>query len=107
MFPRLAIFVLSSVLVAAVFAEAVLSGPPNTTTVIELQPVAPAHAHPSVNISFIKEVTLTVSPPDLALSPREEQEASSFLEAGLRLLDPIMRFFEALAGESPDKQAAA
>jgi hypothetical protein len=53
---------------------------------------------PSINISFVKEVTLTIAPQDLALSPHEEQEVSSLLESGLRLLDPIMRFFEGLAG---------
>jgi hypothetical protein len=57
---------------------------------------------PSINISFIKEVTLTVAPQDLALTPHQEQEVSSFLESGLRLLDPIMRFFEGLAGWQHD-----
>lgn len=100
MMQRLAIFAVLSVVLTAVFAEAVLSGPPGTTpTAIELQPAA--QPPPSINISFIKEVTLTVSPPDLALTPREEQDASSFLEAGLRLLDPIMRFFETLTTGSP------
>lgn len=53
---------------------------------------------PVVNISFIKEVTLSVSPEDIDLTPHEEQEISSFLESGLRLLDPIMRFFDGLVG---------
>jgi hypothetical protein len=49
---------------------------------------------PSINISFVKEVTLSVQPQDFDLTPHQEQEVSSFLETGLRLLDPIMRFFE-------------
>lgn len=56
---------------------------------------------PSINISFVKEVTLTIAPQDLPLSPHEEQQVSSLLESGLRLLDPIMRFFEGLAGGGP------
>jgi len=54
--------------------------------------------YPTINISFIKEVTLTVQPQDFELSPHQEQEVSSFLESGLRLLDPIMRFFEGFLG---------
>ena len=68
---------------------AVLAGafPPNAS-----------HPLPTINISFIKEVTLSVSPDDIDLSPHDEQEISSFLESGLRLLDPLMRFFDGLVG---------
>lgn len=58
--------------------------------------------HPSViNISFIKEVTLSVAPQDIELTPQTEQEVSSFLESALRLIDPIMRFFD---GWMPPKE---
>lgn len=76
-------------LVLAVLAGAVV--PPNATF----------DHPPTINISFIKEVTLSVTPQDLELTPHEEQEVSSFLESGLRLLDPIMRFFDGLVGWSP------
>ncbi len=78
---------------------AVLAGaihPPNATFPVE-------HV-PTVNISFIKEVTLSVAPQDIELTPHEEQEVSSFLESGLRLLDPIMRFFDGLVGWTPPAQ---
>lgn len=91
--------ILLPLLLGAVLARAVLVDPPNATdAMLTVEP-----AHPSINISFIKEVTLTVSPPDVALTPHEEQEVSSFLESGLRLLDPIMRFFESLT--SPPEPA--
>ena len=81
----------------AVLAGAVV--PPNATLPLD---------HPTtINISFIKEVTLSLTPQDLELTPHEEQEVSSFLESGLRLLDPIMRFFDGLVGwNAPPAQQA-
>ena len=58
----------------------------------------PAADFPSINISFIKEVTLSVQPQDFDLSPHQEEEVSTFLESSLRLLDPLMRFFDGLVG---------
>lgn len=81
-------FLLLLLLAVAGVAQADSDNSKNETTLHE----------PSINISFIKEVTLTIAPQDLPLSPHEEQEVSSLLESGLRLLDPIMRFFEGLAG---------
>jgi hypothetical protein len=62
--------------------------------------------HPTVNISFIKEVTLSVAPQDIALTPQAEQEVSSFLESALKLIDPIMRFFSGLGSSwsAPSEQ---
>ena len=59
-----------------------------------------------VNISFIKEVTLSVAPQDIALTPQAEQEVSSFLESALQLIDPIMRFFSGLGSSwsAPSEQ---
>jgi hypothetical protein len=46
-----------------------------------------------------------VQPQDFDLSPHQEEEVSTFLESGLRLLDPIMRFFDGLVGSwSPARQ---
>jgi len=53
---------------------------------------------PIVNISFIKEVTLSVSPEDISLTPQDEQDISGFLSSSLRFLDPIMHFFDSLVG---------
>lgn len=74
--------------------------PPNATFPLLL----PVEHAPTVNISFIKEVTLSVAPQDIELTPHEEQEVSSFLESGLRLLDPIMRFFDGLVSWTPPAQ---
>jgi hypothetical protein len=53
-------------------------------------------------ISFVKEVTLSLQPPDMAelaaLSPEDHAQAEDFLASSLRLLDPIMRFFESMVG---------
>ena len=85
-------------LLLAVLAGAVV--PPNNTLPLAM----PVDLPPTVNITFIKEVTLTVSPADLELTPHEEQEVAGFLESGLRMLDPIMRFFDGLVGWSPPPQ---
>ena len=49
-----------------------------------------------INITFIKEVTLSVQPPDFAelVQEGDEQQVEGFLRSSLRLLDPIMHFFE-------------
>jgi hypothetical protein len=74
-------------------AHAVTVPPPNASSVVAA--LYPSEGHqPVINISFVKEVTLSVQPQDFDLTPHQEQEVSSFLETGLRLLDPIMRFFE-------------
>jgi hypothetical protein len=83
--------------VALLLLLAVLAGataPPFNDTV---------HAfHPStINISFFKEVTLSVAPQDIELTPQAEQDVSSFLESALRLFDPIMRLFD---GWMPPKE---
>lgn len=63
------------------------------------------HIQPTVNISFIKEVTLSVAPQDVELTPQAEQDVSTFLESALRLLDPIMRFFDGLSsGWTPQRE---
>jgi len=63
-----------------------------------------------LNISFIKEVTLSVQPPDMAelaaLSPEDHAQVEDFLTSSLRLLDPIMRFFESMVGNSPPEPPA-
>lgn len=76
-------------------AYAIAVSPPNISTVFMPHP---QDGYPSINISFIKEVTLSVTPQDFDLSPHQEEEVSTFLESGLRLLDPIMRFFDGLIG---------
>ena len=90
----------SILLLLAVLAGAVI--PPNDSDTSPLAP--PVDLPPTVNITFIKEVTLTVSPADLELTPHEEQEVAGFLESGLRMLDPIMRFFDGLVGWTPPPQ---
>lgn len=62
-----------------------------------------------VNISFVKEVTLSLQPPDLAelsseLSQEDHEQVEDFLTSSLRLLDPIMRFFESMVsfGNTPE-----
>jgi hypothetical protein len=70
-----------------------LAVPPNATAAL-----VQSHERPTVNISFIKEVTLSVQPQDFELTPQDQLEVSSFLSSGLRLLDPIMRFFDGLVG---------
>jgi hypothetical protein len=62
--------------------------------------------HPIINISFVKEVTLSIQPQDLAelaveVSPEESKQAESFLASSLRFLDPIMHFFENLVFPPP------
>ena len=86
-------------LLAAAMAH-VLAIPPNITQGL-LMP-----SPPTVNISFIKEVTLSVAPQDIELTPQTEQEVSSFLESALRLIDPIMRFFSGLGSSwsAPSEQ---
>ena len=65
-----------------------------------------------LNISFIKEVTLSVQPPDMAelaeLSQENDAQVESFLTSSLRLLDPIMRFFESImmVGNPPPEPPA-
>lgn len=99
---------------AAVRAVLVMLPPPLTLflTMVLVGAMDTAHNNdtiqvvhpPTVNISFIKEVTLSVAPQDFELTPHDEQEVASFLESGLRLLDPIMRFFDGLVGWSPPPQ---
>jgi len=64
-----------------------------------------------LNISFIKEVTLSVQPPDMAelaaLSPEDHEQVEDFLTSSLRLLDPIMRFFESMVGATPPEPSPA
>ena len=52
------------------------------------------------NITFIKEVTLTVQPPvgeeDLTMSAAKQD----FFSVGLKLLDPLMRLFDQMWGET-------
>ena len=76
-------------LLAAAVAH-VLAVPPNVTLFHE--PTQP----PSVNISFVKEVTLTIQPQDFELSPQDEQRVSGLVDSGLRFFDPIMRFLDSL-----------
>jgi hypothetical protein len=63
-----------------------------------------------LNISFVKEVTLSLQPPDMAelaaLSPEDHAQVEDFLTSSLRLLDPIMRFFESMVGSSPPEPPA-
>ena len=84
---------LSACLLIAAMAH-VLAIPPNITDglVHHREP-------PVVNISFIKEVTLSVQPQDFEFSPQDQAQVESFLDSGLRLLDPIMRFFDSLMGK--------
>lgn len=65
-----------------------------------------------VNISFVKEVTLSLQPLDLAeltseLSQEDHEQVEDFLTSSLRLLDPIMRFFEGMVsfGNTPAHEA--
>jgi hypothetical protein len=75
--------------------HAITVPPPNISSIMAA--LYPSDGHqPAINISFVKEVTLSVQPQDFDFSPHQEQEVSSFLESGLRLLDPIMRFFDGL-----------
>lgn len=86
-------------------AYAIAVSPPNITGPDSLLLPHPQDSYPSINISFIKEITLSVQPQDFDLSPHQEEEVSTFLESGLRLLDPIMRFFDGLVGSwSPARQ---
>ena len=79
-------------------AYAIAVSPPNITAPDSLLLPHPQDSYPSINISFIKEITLSVQPQDFDLSPHQEEEVSTFLESGLRLLDPIMRFFDSFVG---------
>ena len=68
----------------------------------------PTGGLPSViNISFVKEVTLSVQPPDFVelVQDGDQQQVESFLSSSLRLLDPIMRFFDAFFGPQPQPAA--
>jgi hypothetical protein len=60
-----------------------------------------------INISFIKEVTLSVQPPDFAelVQDGDQQRVEGFLESSLRLLDPIMHFFENFFSAQPAEAA--
>jgi hypothetical protein len=64
----------------------------------------------ALNISFVKEVTLSLQPPDMAelaaLSPEDHAQAEDFLASSLRLLDPIMRFFESMVGMQAENNPA-
>ena len=80
-------------LLAAAMAH-VLAIPPNITQGLLMHEPSP----PTVNISFIKEVTLTIQPQDFELTPHDEEEVASFLQSSLHLLDPIMRFFDSFVG---------
>ena len=63
-----------------------------------------------LNISFVKEVTLSLQPPDMAelaaLSPEDHAQVEDFLTSSLRLLDPIMRFFESMVGMQAENNPA-
>lgn len=67
----------------------------------------PNASHPAVNISFVKEVTVSIGPEDSYLTPLQEEDVSSLLDSGLRLFEPIMRFFDSLAASwnPPQDQA--
>ena len=59
-----------------------------------------------INITFVKEVTLTVQPPflgeeDLSMPIVNQGKIDDFLSAGLKLLDPLMRLFNQLWGPAP------
>ena len=87
-------------LLAAAMAH-VLAIPPNITQGL-LMP-----SPPTVNISFIKEVTLTIQPQDFELTPHDEEEVASFLQSSLHLLDPIMRFLDGfISGWTSPQQPA-
>ncbi len=86
---------LSVILLVAAMAH-VLAIPPNIT-----EGLVHHREPPIVNISFIKEVTLSVQPQDFEFSPQDQEQVASFLDSGLRLLDPIMRFFDSLMGSPP------
>ena len=89
-------------LLAAAMAH-VLAIPPNITQGLLMHEPSP----PTVNISFIKEVTLTIQPQDFELSPHDEEEVSSFLQSSLHLLDPIMRFLDGfISGWTSPQQPA-
>jgi hypothetical protein len=87
---------LSLCLLVAAMAH-VLALPPNATDGLVQHHREP----PIVNISFIKEVTLSVQPQDFEFSPQDQQQVTSFLDSSLRLLDPIMRFLDSLMGGRP------
>jgi hypothetical protein len=87
--PRASRFTVFILVVSVAHALAV---PPNITAHVM------RHEPPTVNISFIKEVTLSVQPQDFELTPQDQLQVSSFLSSGMRLLDPIMRFFDGLIG---------
>ena len=90
---------LSVCLLAAAMAH-ILAVPPNVTHGL-------VHEPPTINISFIKEVTLTIQPQDFELSPHDEEEVSSFLQSSLHLLDPIMRFLDGfISGWTSPQQPA-
>ena len=60
----------------------------------------------TVNISFVKEVTLSIGPPELAdlgyeLPPSDAGVVNSFLKSAMRLLDPIMDFFHGYLPVAP------
>jgi hypothetical protein len=64
-----------------------------------------------LNISFVKEVTLSVQPPDMAelagVTQENQEQVEDFLTSSLRLLDPIMRFFESMVGATPPEPSPA
>lgn len=81
--------------------------------VLLLLPIMAAANHTMVgplNISFVKEVTLSLQPPDMAelaaLSPEDHAQVEDFLTSSLRLLDPIMRFFESMVGMQAENNPA-
>lgn len=80
---------------------AVLAGAMNPPPVHTLPVPIAGEVQPTVNITFVKEVTLSVTPQDIELTPHEEHEVASFLDSSLRLLDPIMHFFDGLVGWTP------
>lgn len=54
---------------------------------------------PEVNITFTKEITLTVQPPGQddyyePVSSENQQKLNDYLSAGLKMLDPIFHFFD-------------
>lgn len=70
-------------------------------------PDPPASLMPaSVNISFVKEITLSISPPELGDFALDSPQSKAgvvqdFLESSLRLFDPLMTFLQSYFVEPP------
>ena len=56
---------------------------------------------PDANISFVKEITVNVQPPSVSPAPQEENVTiQALLEAGQRLLYPILHYLDNLWGQT-------